>query len=256
MERTIDNLALLSTAVRRCIYRFPEILVSYLLLALVCIGASGFLVAGVAGLGILIGVSQLQLASFITSESGVSHLISQFINANPTLVVAILGIIIFCGILAIVSVAVTWGFIVSDAVAMQKTILSWDNVYRSFYLAPRVLMTMFIFTISVMVGLLCLIVPGVILALSWWLFGYVLLHEESNPMHALSRSYHLMQGHRIQYFIFFALAMLCFALLNVLLPTVLAEVCSNIGYQIVGIVTALYYHTLSSGKDDQQRQEA
>jgi hypothetical protein len=103
------------------------------------------------------------------------------------------------------------------------------------------LLASFFVGIGVVLGLICFIVPGIILAIMWHFFGYVIVENpETSAVDAMRRSAEITRGHRWQ--------ILGLGLLLVLINIAGALAC-GVGilftYGITSITVAYAYRTLS-----------
>lgn len=69
----------------------------------------------------------------------------------------------------------------------------------------RIVLTLLYGTFGTILGLLCLIVPGIILMVAWSLAIPIVILEKKKPFEAMRRSFHLTKGRRFRIFVSIAL---------------------------------------------------
>src|SRR5579884_2174274 len=74
---------------------------------------------------------------------------------------------------------------------LSQTDLLWDFIVGSV-----------IYTLIVIAGLILLIVPGIIWAIKYSYFSYLIVDKRAKPMDAIKRSGQITQGHKWQLFLF------------------------------------------------------
>lgn len=116
----------------------------------------------------------------------------------------------------IISAYATLGF---SAVAL-KTVDKQPVSYKDFFEVRNVFIPYILATIVaqfvITLGIILLIVPGIIVALMWMFYAYLILDKKMQPMDALKQSAAITKGHRWQLFgmgVFFILMNIVGALL-------------------------------------------
>jgi uncharacterized membrane protein len=167
---------------------------------------------------------------------GVSVLVNLIVNANDSVVGAVaLQVISF-----IVGIIVAMGLIraslaVCRGEAPHVNMLLETQGFGSYFVAA------ILFGIGTAIGLVLLIVPGIIVAIMWHFFGYVIVeHPETGPIDSMRRSAEITKGYRWQ---IFGLGIL------LVLINIAGLLACGIGviftYGITSITVAYAYRTLS-----------
>lgn len=97
-------------------------------------------------------------------------------------------------------------FVLPTAIAYAMVVMALDTVQGNQVKIPGLgarinavvtfVVATFLFGLGVAFGLVLLIVPGVIFALAYFLYGFVIADEVTDPITAMKRSADLTRGHR------------------------------------------------------------
>jgi uncharacterized membrane protein len=86
--------------------------------------------------------------------------------------------------------------------AELATIFSGRQTFVPMFLAAL------LYAVCVYVGSLLCIVPGVVVALGWWLYPVLVVDRNERALDALRESWRITEGHKIRIFVFFLLMVL------------------------------------------------
>jgi uncharacterized membrane protein len=180
----------------------------------------GFLIVGVAN--IVIG-----LPGNVLSQ-GLPILLEQLDEGAATMAIALVGLLqLVFGILSyVVRIYMGLGLTRYMIRIVRGEEASFQDFTTSISLFFRACVASMLVGLSVFFGALACIVPGVILAMMFFVWEYVLVDQDVGPIEALKESVRLTEGERIPLFLFavlsvffnFAGMMVCFVGLLVTIP--------------------------------------
>ena len=147
-------------------------------------------------------------------------------------------------------IALGWVRIALDAVDGRR--VSVDSIAAGFRLLIPYAIAAIIYSVAVAVGLILLIVPGIIVAIMWCFYGFIIVDRGVDPMTALRRSAELTRGERLHLF-GFGLVLLGLNILGLLLFIVGVLVTSAVSQLAIASV---YRQLESSGTGSSSRQLA
>ncbi len=126
--------------------------------------------------------------------------------------------------------------------AGQKSV-AWKDFFSKMHIAVPYFLASFVAGISTVLGLICLIIPGMIIYLRLSLFSYFMIDKNMGPIEALKASWYLVKG--------VTWKVLGFWLLTLLL-LLLGFLCFVVGLlftlPVIMIASALVYQTLLSAE--------
>jgi uncharacterized membrane protein len=181
-----------------------------------------FLLAG----GFLLGIAVMSLSSFLFEEPNATPSFQTFVFG---LVNAAIGLIVEIGF-------VTFALRAHDSAESLKINDLWNPMPFLRYLAGQILVG-----ITVLVGLVLLVVPGVIAAIAFLFASYLIVDKGRGPIVAMKESWRITKGHWWKLF----LLLLAVVGLNIL-GFVLVLVGLLVTIPVTMIAIAHAYRTLES----------
>jgi hypothetical protein len=140
----------------------------------------------------------------------------------------------------VVGVVLAMGLIRAALAVVEGRTPEVNMIFQTEGFVPYLLASI-VFGIAVFAGLILLIVPGIIIAVMWHFFGYVIVeHPETGVLESLNRSAEITKGHRWQ---LFGLGLL------LILINIVGVLACFVGliftYGITAVTVAYAYKTLS-----------
>jgi len=130
------------------------------------------------------------LAIIIIAINVVIQLITGSVNGLDGVLLSLIGLIIL--------IVLAMGLIRASLAVVEGRTPEVGMLFQTDGFGPYVLATI-LTGLGVFVGIVCLIVPGVILAIMWQFFGYVIVeHPVTTPTEAMRRSADITRGYRWQ----------------------------------------------------------
>ena len=117
--------------------------------------------------------------------------------------------------------------------------ISFNEFFAKAPLFIKYFIASFLYAFCVVIGLLCLIIPGLIILTRFSLFGYFIVDQELGPIEALEKSWKTVRGASWHVFGF-----LLAYLLVLLVGIVFFGVGFLVAFPVASIATALLYRTL------------
>jgi hypothetical protein len=174
----------------------------------------------------------------------------------------------FWGMVAIASLIYLLTYVLTQSVLIYGTFQDLrgqrasfgDALGRGLSTLPRVLIGALLASIAIMIGMMLLVVPGLILALMWWVFVPVVVIEGTGMGEGFGRSRDLTRGHRwgiLGLLLIVAVAQwligFVFGLLGAVLGTVVTEVL-NLAVMLLfaafsSVMIAVGYYYLRAEKE-------
>lgn len=122
----------------------------------------------------------------------------------------------------------------------ERQTVDWNDIFQHWNLFIRWMLGSIAYGIAVLVGLIVFVIPGIMMAVRFSLWGYFLLDRNASPLQALDQSWNAVRGCSWKVFFF----MIIVALINVI-----GFLCFGIGLLITapltGVAYALLYRKLS-----------
>lgn len=109
---------------------------------------------------------------------------------------------------AVVNVIITIGMMKISLKFVNGEKAEYADLFNGYQLFWGYLGAAILYGIMVFLGTLLLVIPGIILALMFGLFGYVIVSKQLGPIYALKRSAAVTAGARWQMFLFVLVAIL------------------------------------------------
>ncbi len=146
----------------------------------------------------------------------------------------------FGGILNLLMFPIAWGLAIIFLKAFRGTECSLSNLFDGFKDFSRIFLTILLQTLYVALWLMLFIIPGIIKGLSYSQTNFVLADNPNLKYDAaITRSSQLMQGHKMEYFLF---------ILSFIGWYLLAMLTFGIGFlwlvPYIGTAKAAFYHEL------------
>jgi uncharacterized membrane protein len=132
----------------------------------------------------------------------------------------------------LVLVRLTLNVLVKDKIVAKELVPSWPQFWKFFGAS-------ILCSIVILIGFICLIVPGIILALRLQFYGYLILEKGLRPVEALRQSWAMSRGQTWRLFL------LLLAMIGVVLLGALAlGVGLLVAVPLVGVAIAFVYRKL------------
>ena len=80
--------------------------------------------------------------------------------------------------------------------------VEFANMFDGFAILPAFMAAAVLKALAVGFGLMFLIVPGIVIAIRFWFFGYMVVDEERGPIEAIQRSITITEGVGVDLFLF------------------------------------------------------
>lgn len=117
--------------------------------------------------------------------------------------------------------------------------VTFTDFFSKIHLVIKYFVASIVAGLATLIGLICLVIPGIIIATRFSLYGFLIVDKDMGPIEALKASWRLVKGVTWRVLGFF---------LATLLVTVLGLLCFGIGilfaFPTAAIATALVYRTL------------
>ena len=112
---------------------------------------------------------------------------------------------------ALISAYIRLGVMKISLKAVDKKELKYDDIWSINGIYWPYLIASILFGVSVALGSILLIVPGIMIAIAWMFYTYLIIDKELQPVEALKKSAEITKGYRWQLFGF----MIVLALINI-----------------------------------------
>ncbi|MBI4145956.1 hypothetical protein HY489_01315 [Candidatus Woesearchaeota archaeon] len=100
-------------------------------------------------------------------------------------------------------VGVTLGYLKLALDLVDNKPAAFKELFSAFKQLPAYIITFVIYGLTVLLGLVLLVIPGIIWAIAFGLYPFVILLENAGPMTALRKSAHLTEGVKPKLLVFY-----------------------------------------------------
>jgi len=233
--QSIDNERILKISFWQMLRRLPAVLIASAIVMLLNMLFIGMVIGSMA-------MVSSSLGSYVVYLCDVPSMAQ--IGAGVATLLLVLSIMLFACTFIIYGIFCH----IFDNIAQERPILTTDDVSRSLHVAFPLCVAQLIYGLGVFLSSLAFVIPGIVLAMGWALYPFVLINEPVGPWQALVRSYNMMYGHRMQLFVL-ELIPLAILAIRAVLPiggSLFITLAAGIWQLMLPLCMAHYYHIISS----------